>query len=54
METFERVIEAGIAYGRFVFKMRGSKVVLNFPHEAGNLLCSEPTVMFIRKKAKRV
>lgn len=34
--TFETAIEAAKAYDRAAFRLRGSKAILNFPHEVGN------------------
>ncbi|XP_075493235.1 ethylene-responsive transcription factor 5-like [Primulina tabacum] len=35
--TFDRAVEAAKAYDRAAFKLRGSKAILNFPLEIGNL-----------------
>lgn len=49
--TYETEEEAGLAYDRAAFKMRGSKAKLNFPHLVGEHVFLEPKR--IRKASKQ-
>lgn len=50
--TFDSAIEAGRAYDRAAFKMRGSKAILNFPHEIGCSSVSDPLENSDRKRQR--
>ncbi|XP_028098594.1 ethylene-responsive transcription factor ERF104-like [Camellia sinensis] len=50
--TFDTALEAAKAYDRAAFKLRGSKAILNFPHEIGHLPESDTPVENRRKRRR--
>ncbi|CAK9159408.1 unnamed protein product [Ilex paraguariensis] len=52
--TFDTAIEAGKAYDRAAFKMRGRKAILNFPLEVAKSACDSSTPVEKEMKVKAV
>ncbi|XAR71832.1 hypothetical protein NMG60_11018268 [Bertholletia excelsa] len=50
--TYDTAVEAAKAYDRAAFKMRGSKAILNFPHEVGENPESDPQPENHRKRRR--
>jgi EREBP-like factor len=47
--TYETAEEAGLAYDRAAYRMRGSKALLNFPHKIGS---NEPDPVRVTTKRR--
>ncbi|CAH2049663.1 unnamed protein product [Thlaspi arvense] len=50
--TYDTAVEAAKAYDRAAFNMRGSKAIVNFPHEIGASSESDPPVGTCRKRRR--